>query len=139
MSSNPRDLRTPTSLTMSINLIRRSMDLSKLHVRGMSTLESCLVDRGFEVGLIDPTLFTKKVNGELFICQLYVDDIIFGSTNKSFNEHFAKLMTDKFEMSMMGELKYFLGFEVKQLREGTFINQAKYTQDSNATQVISRS
>ena len=38
-------------------------------------------------------------------------------------------MTDRFEMSMMGELKYFLGFEVKQLREGTFINQAKYIQD----------
>ena len=92
-------------------------------------LRELLVDCGFEIGLIDPTLFTKKVNGELFICQLYVDDIIFGSTNKSFNEHFAKLMTDKFEMSMMGEMKYFLGFEVKQLREGTFINQAKYTQD----------
>ena len=38
-------------------------------------------------------------------------------------------MTDEFEMSMMGEMKFFLGFEIKQLREGTFINQAKYTQD----------
>jgi hypothetical protein len=65
----------------------------------------------------------------LFICQLYVDDIIFGSANHAFNKEFAKLMTDRFEMSMMGELKYFLGFEVKQLREGTFINQAKYIQD----------
>ena len=92
-------------------------------------LRELLFDRGFEVGLIDPTLFTKKVDGELFICQLYVDDIIFGSTNKAFNDQFAKLMTDKFEMSMMGELKFFLGFEIKQLREGTFINQAKYTQD----------
>jgi hypothetical protein len=88
-----------------------------------------LVDRGFEVGLIDPTLFTKKVNGELFICQLYVDNFIFGSTNKAFNEEFSKLMTDKFEMSIMGEMKFFLGFEIKQLREGTFINQAKYIQD----------
>jgi hypothetical protein len=66
---------------------------------------------------------------ELFICQLYVYDIIFGSYNKSFNDEFARLMTDKFEMSMMGELKFFLGFEVKQLKGGTFINQAKYTQD----------
>jgi hypothetical protein len=88
-----------------------------------------LVDHGFEIGLIDPILFTKKVNGELFICQLYVDDIIFVSSNKSFNDEFAKLVTEKFEMSMMGELKFFLGFEVKQLRGGTFINQAKYTQD----------
>jgi hypothetical protein len=38
-------------------------------------------------------------------------------------------MTQKFEMSMMGELKYFLGFQVKQLQEGTFISQTKYTQD----------
>jgi hypothetical protein len=68
------------------------------------------------------------VSGELFICQIYVDDIIFGSSIKTFNDEFAKLMTDKFEMSMMGELKFFLGFEVRQLRGGTFINQAKYTQ-----------
>jgi hypothetical protein len=92
-------------------------------------LREKLVDRGFEVGLIDPTLFTKRVNGELFICQLYVDDIIFGSTNNAFNEEFARFMTEEFEMSMMGELKFFLGFEIKQLREGTFINQAKYIQD----------
>ncbi|KAK1681680.1 hypothetical protein QYE76_042528 [Lolium multiflorum] len=69
------------------------------------------------------------VDGELFICQIYVDDIIFGSTNKAFNEEFSKLMTNKFEMSMMGELRFFLGFEIKQLREGTFIFQAKYIQD----------
>jgi hypothetical protein len=92
-------------------------------------LRELLLDRGFEVGQIDPTLFTKRVKGELFICQLYVDDIIFGSTNKAFNDEFSKLMTDRFEMSMMGELKFFLGFEIKQLSEGTFISQAKYTQD----------
>lgn len=57
------------------------------------------------MGKIDPTLFTKKVNGELFICQLYVDAIIFGSTNTKFNDEFAKLMTNRFEMSMMGELE----------------------------------
>ena len=92
-------------------------------------LKELLLDRGFEVGQIDPTLFTKKVNGELFVCQLYVDDIIFGSTNQALNDEFSKLMTDRFEMSMMGELRFFLGFEIKQLREGTFINQAKYIQD----------
>ncbi|KAK1607075.1 hypothetical protein QYE76_030748 [Lolium multiflorum] len=92
-------------------------------------LKELLIDRGFDVGLIDPTLFTKRVNGELFVCQLYVDDIIFGSTNKAFNYEFSKLMTDRFEMSMMGEMKFFLGFEIKQSREGTFINQEKYLQD----------
>jgi hypothetical protein len=92
-------------------------------------LRELLLDHGFEVGQIDPTLFTKRVNGEIFVCQLYVDDIIFGSTNKAFNEEFSKLMNDRFEMSMMGEMKFFLGFEIRQLKEGTFINQAKYVQD----------
>ncbi len=63
------------------------------------------------------------------MCQVYVDDIIFGSTNEKFCEEFSKVMTNRFEMSMMGELKYFLGFQVKQLKEGTFLCQTKYTQD----------
>jgi hypothetical protein len=63
------------------------------------------------------------------VCQIYVDDIIFGSTNEKFCEEFSKMMTNRFEMSMMGELKYFLGFQVKQLKEGTFLCQTKYTQD----------
>ena len=54
-------------------------------------IKELLVDRGFDVGLVDPTLFTKRVNGELFVCQLYVDDIIFGSTNKAFNDEFQSL------------------------------------------------
>src|SRR3954466_1387687 len=92
-------------------------------------LRELLFDRGFEVGKIDPTLFTKKVNGELFVCQIYVDDIIFGSSNKAFNDELSKLMTSRFRMSLMGELRVFLGFEIKQVRGGTFFNQAKYTQD----------
>jgi hypothetical protein len=51
----------------------------------------------------------------LFICQIYVDDIIFGSTNKSSCEAFSSIMIQKFEMSMMMELKYFIGFQIKQL------------------------
>ena len=57
-------------------------------------LRELLLDREFEVGQIDPTLFTKRVKGEIFVCQLYVDDIIFGSSNKAFNDEFSKLMTD---------------------------------------------
>ena len=68
-------------------------------------LREFLLECGFEVGQIDSTLFTKKVKGGLFICQLYVDDIIFGSSNNAFNVEFLKLMTDRFEMSMMGELR----------------------------------
>ena len=92
-------------------------------------LRDFLLKNGFEIGKVDSTLFTKGVKGGLFICQIYVDDIIFGCANKSYNEEFARMMTNRFEMSMMGELKFFLGFQIKQLPGGTFISQAKYTQD----------
>jgi hypothetical protein len=65
----------------------------------------------------------------LFVCQIYVDDIIFGSTNKSFCDEFRKIMMDRFEMSMIGVLTFFLEFQIKQAKEGTFISQMKYTRD----------
>jgi hypothetical protein len=92
-------------------------------------LRDFLTTNGFKVGKADSTLFTKTIANDLFICQIYVDDIIFGSTNESTCEEFSRIMIQKFEMSMMGELKYFLGFQVKQLQEGTFISQTKYIQD----------
>jgi hypothetical protein len=92
-------------------------------------LRDFLITNGFKVEKADPTLFTKTVTKDLFVCQIYVDDIIFGSTNKSTYEEFSRIMIQKFEMSMMGKLKYFLGFQIKQLQEGTFISQTKYIQD----------
>jgi hypothetical protein len=88
-----------------------------------------LTQNGFKIGKVDSTLFTRKFDKDLFICQIYVDDIIFGSTNQSFCDEFSKIMTDRFEMSMMGELKFFLRFQIKQLQDGTFLSQMKYTQD----------
>jgi hypothetical protein len=73
-------------------------------------LRDFLISNDFKVGKVDPTLFTKTIANDLFVCQIYVDDIIFGSTNKSTCEEFSRIMIQKFEMSMMGELKYFLGF-----------------------------
>jgi hypothetical protein len=92
-------------------------------------LRDFLITNGFKVRKADPTLFTKTIDKDLFICQIYVDDIIFESTNKSSCEEFSRIMIQKFEMSMMGELKYFLGFQIKQLQESTFICQTKYIQD----------
>ncbi|KAK6148143.1 hypothetical protein DH2020_019055 [Rehmannia glutinosa] len=65
----------------------------------------------------------------ILLVQIYVDDIIFGSTNKELCDKFSNLMQGKFEMSMMGELTFFLGLQVKQLKDGTFISQTKYTRD----------
>jgi hypothetical protein len=92
-------------------------------------LRDFLIENGFRIGKTDSTLFTKIMGKDLFVCQLYIDDIIFGSTNASFCEEFSKIMTNRFEMSMMGQLKYFFGFQIKQLGDGTFISQTKYTHD----------
>ncbi|KAK1612343.1 hypothetical protein QYE76_036016 [Lolium multiflorum] len=93
-------------------------------------LRDFLLHDGFCMGTVDSTLFTKRVKGGgLFICQIYVDDIIFGGTNPNHNKAFELLMTRKFEMSMMGELKFFLGFQVRQLAKDTFISQEKYVKD----------
>jgi hypothetical protein len=78
-------------------------------------LKDFFITNGFKIGKVDPTLFTKTIAKDLFICQIYVVDIIFGSTNKSSCEEFSRIMIQKFEMSMMWELKYFLGFQIKQL------------------------
>jgi hypothetical protein len=92
-------------------------------------LKEFLLKQGFEIGKVDPTLFTRKVDNDIFVCQIYVDDIIFGSTNHMYCEKFSRTMTKRFEMSMMGELKFFIGFQIKQLKEGTFLSQTKYTHD----------
>jgi hypothetical protein len=78
-------------------------------------LRDFLITNGFKVRKAYPALFTKTVAKDLFVCQIYVDDIIFGSTKKSTCEEFSRIMIQKFEMSIMGELKYFLGFQIKQL------------------------
>jgi hypothetical protein len=64
------------------------------------------------------------------VCEIYVDDIIFGSTNQEFCEKFGKMMDDQeFEMSMIGHLSYFLGLQIKRRKNGNFVSQAKYIKD----------
>ena len=59
--------------------------------------------------------------------QIYVGDIIFGSTNASLSKEFSKLMQDEFEMSMMGELKFFLAIQINRSKDGVYVHQTKYT------------
>nr|GEV73807.1 copia protein [Tanacetum cinerariifolium] len=92
-------------------------------------LSNFLVSKGFSKGSIDPTLFITKHRGYVLLVQIYVDDIIFGSTNPKISKQFEKIMHNKFEMSMMGELKFFLGIPIHQSPHGIFINQAKYAQE----------
>ena len=64
-------------------------------------LKDFLLKNSFEMGKADSTLFTQKVEKYLFIRQIYVDDITFGSTNEKFCEEFSRIMTKRFEMSIM--------------------------------------
>jgi hypothetical protein len=81
------------------------------------------------MGKADSTLFTHKVDKDIFVCQINVDDIIFGSTDKKFCEEFSRIMTKRFEMSMMGELMFFLGFQVKQMKELSYVKLKRYAQE----------
>jgi uncharacterized membrane protein YciS (DUF1049 family) len=84
------------------------------------------LEKGFTRGKIDTTLFTKTKNDDLLIVQIYVDYIIFGSTNENMCSEFSKIIQKKFEISMLGELNFFLGLQIKQTKNGIFINQSKY-------------
>jgi hypothetical protein len=87
------------------------------------------LSKGFIMSKVDTTLFTKKIGKYLFMLQIYMDDIIFGSTNQDFCEEFEKMMANEFEMSMIGELSYFFGLQIKQLKNGIFRSQGKYIKD----------
>jgi hypothetical protein len=105
------------------------MGLSKHQEHSMNAL--VIFSLKIVLGLVRPILLSslEKMGEDLFVCQIYVDDIIFGFTNKSFCYEFSKIMTDRFEISMMGVLTFFLVFQIKQAKGGTFISQMKYTRD----------
>jgi hypothetical protein len=105
------------------------MGLSKHQEHSMNAL--VIFSLKIVLGLVRPILLSslEKMGEDLFVCQIYVDDIIFGFTNKSFCYEFSKIMTDRFEISMMGVLTFFLVFQINQAKGGTFISQMKYTRD----------
>ncbi|GJW83066.1 retrovirus-related pol polyprotein from transposon TNT 1-94 [Tanacetum coccineum] len=89
-------------------------------------LSSFLISQQFSKGAVDPTLFTRHAGNELLLVQIYVDDIIFASTNTAMCNEFANQMNTKFKMSMMGQISFFLGLQISQSPKGIFINQSKY-------------
>ncbi|GJW29902.1 putative ribonuclease H-like domain-containing protein [Tanacetum coccineum] len=90
------------------------------------TLSTYLLDNRSQRGKIDKTSFIIRHKGDILMVQVYVDDIVFGSTKKELCIAFEKLMHEKFQMSSMGELTFFLGLQVKQKKDGIFISQDKY-------------
>nr|GEU78560.1 copia protein [Tanacetum cinerariifolium] len=94
-----------------------------------ATLYTFLLKHGYKRGTIDKTLFLKKNNKDIILVQVYIDDIIFGSTTMAWCDEFEALIKGEFQMSAMGELTFFLGLQVLQRPDGIFINQAKYVQE----------
>ncbi|GJT01158.1 putative ribonuclease H-like domain-containing protein [Tanacetum coccineum] len=92
-------------------------------------LSTFLLKHGYRRGAIDKTLFIKKDRRDIMLVQVYVDDIIFGSTKSSMVKDFEDLMQKEFKMSSMGELTFFLGLQVKQSNGGIFLSQDKYVKD----------
>jgi hypothetical protein len=78
---------------------------------------------------VDQTLFLLRQGRDILIVQVYVDDIVFRGSSNSLVARFAEDMSREFEMSMMGELQFFLRLQIKKSKEGTFVHQAKYTKD----------
>nr|GEU36258.1 hypothetical protein [Tanacetum cinerariifolium] len=89
-------------------------------------LSTFLLQNHFFKGTINPTLFIRHFHDDILVVQVYADDIIFGSTHPRYIQLFSDLMKGRFEMSMMGEMTFFLGLQVNQSPCGIFINQSKY-------------
>jgi hypothetical protein len=92
-------------------------------------IKTFLVDHGYVMGSVDKTLFTLKHGNDFLLVQIYVDDISFGGSSHVLVSSFQEMVENEFQMLMMGELTFFLGIQVKQIKQGTFVHQAKYTND----------
>ncbi|GKC08769.1 putative ribonuclease H-like domain-containing protein [Tanacetum coccineum] len=87
------------------------------------TLSTYLLDNEFQRGKINKTLYIKRHKGDILLVQVYVDDIIFGSTKKELCNAFEKLIHEKFQIEFYGrELTFFLGLQVQQKKDGIFIS-----------------
>nr|GEX88127.1 putative ribonuclease H-like domain-containing protein [Tanacetum cinerariifolium] len=93
------------------------------------TLSKYLLKNSFQRGTIDQTLFIKRQREDFILVQVYVDDIIFGSSNPQLCREFEAFMHEKFQMSAMGELNFFIGLQVLQKEDGIFLSHDKYIGD----------
>ncbi|GJW92366.1 putative ribonuclease H-like domain-containing protein [Tanacetum coccineum] len=124
--TQPPGFKDPDHLDKVYKVVKALYGLHQAPKAWYETLDNYLLGNGFKRGKIDQTLFIKKQKRDILLVQVYVDDIIFGSTNKELCTAFEKLMKDKFQMSSMEELTFFLGLQVTQKEDGIFISQDKY-------------
>ncbi|GJW89233.1 putative ribonuclease H-like domain-containing protein [Tanacetum coccineum] len=124
--TQPPGFKDPNHPDKVYKLVKALYGLHQAPRAWYETLSNYVLGNGFKRGKIDQTLFIKKQKGDILLVHVYVDDIIFGSTNKELCTGFEKLIKDKFQMSFLGELTFFLGLQVQQKEDGIFISQDKY-------------
>nr|GEX45639.1 copia protein [Tanacetum cinerariifolium] len=122
--SQPKGFIDPEFPNHVYRLKKALYDLKQAPRAWYDKLSSFLIEHGFTKGIVDPTLFTRRHEGDILLIQVYVDDIIFGSTNPDFSKRFANLIKNNFEMLMMGELNFFLGLQVHQSPRDILISQS---------------
>jgi hypothetical protein len=108
---------------------RALYDLKQAHRARYARIKTFLLDHEYMMGSVEKTLFTLKYGNNFLLVQIYVDDVIFSGSSHVLVSCFQKIMENKFQMSMMGELVIFLVIQVKQIKQGTFVHQTKYTKD----------
>ncbi|GKA08896.1 putative ribonuclease H-like domain-containing protein [Tanacetum coccineum] len=113
--TQPPGFKHPDHLDKVYKVVKALYRLHQAPRAWYETLANYLLGNGFKRGKIDQTLFIKKQKGDILLVQVYVDDIIFGSTNKELCTAFEKLKKDKFQMSSIGELTFFLGLKTSHL------------------------
>ncbi|GJU47335.1 putative ribonuclease H-like domain-containing protein [Tanacetum coccineum] len=124
--SQPPGFIDPKCLKKVYKVVKALYGLHQAPRAWYATLSTFLLKSGYKRGTIDKTLFIKKDKNDIMLVQVYVDDIIFGSTKRSWCDEFEALMKSRFQMSSIGELTFFLGLQVKQKEDGIFISQDKY-------------
>ncbi|GKE84954.1 retrovirus-related pol polyprotein from transposon TNT 1-94, partial [Tanacetum coccineum] len=127
--SQPEGFVDQDNLSHVYKLKKAMYDLKQAPRAWYDMLLSFLISQHFFKGAVDPKLFTWKAGNDLLLVQIYVDDIIFASTNTALYNEFANLMTTKFKMSMMGQMSLFLGLQISQSPRGIFLNQLKYASE----------
>jgi hypothetical protein len=125
----PKEFQDPHHPHHVFKLKKALYGLKQAHRAWYEHLTTYLLAKGFTRGQANRTLFIRNQGTHKLIAQIYVDDIIFGATLDSLAHEFFDEIKQEFEMSMIGELNYFLGLQVKKTAEGIFISQSKYAND----------
>nr|GFB72541.1 retrovirus-related Pol polyprotein from transposon TNT 1-94 [Tanacetum cinerariifolium] len=124
--SQPEGFFDPDHPTHVYRLKKALYELKQAPRAWYDTLSIFLLDNNLSKGTVNPTLFTRKTGKHILLVQIYVDDIIFASTDPKDYDMFFNEMSSKFQMSMMGQMSFFLGLQVSQSHTGIFINQSKF-------------